>query len=151
MIYNIKFRVQVSIHNTLLVAATKSSWTQINLLPSTFNLLLEYFPNRNTLQLILVVNLGSGLHSCVWIAVSTGGILCVLKFFKESNVKTKELKFWHKVYLKSKSQIQQFIGRTALLIPPLSPTTNYGFKVKAAVEKSVNTMLSRGVYYRDLW
>ncbi len=157
MVLNSVHRQPVSLHRNLFLAANERQWLWIDPLPTTFQLRPDKFPNNNTQQIILLADLGSGLHGRVWWACSTGGAVCVVKFFKEDNIKEsspeKELGFWRKIYPHSKARIQTFMDKPALLMPAFPPcplAQRSTPEVRAAVQRAVDGLLSKGISHGDL-
>lgn len=136
----------------MIIAANMNSWSWLDPLPEAFDIHSKSFPNKNTQQLLLLADLGAGLHGRVWIASSTGGSLCVLKFFKEAGAEVKEFSFWQRLYPKSKARIQQFMGKPALIMPPFPPlpATQSVKDAKAAVTAAVDFMLKKNVHHGDI-
>lgn len=147
------FRRPFSIYENLQICVNAKSWSWIAPLPNTFSLHPEIFPNQNTQQLILLADLGYGLHGRVWLAASTAGAMCVLKFFTEYEGHKKEIEFWNKAYPKAKARVQEFMGRYALLMPPLPPcpaAKRNNSQIQEAVKRTVKALMNKGVAHRDL-
>lgn len=110
-------------------------------------------PSVNAKHYILLQDFRGGAHGRVWLACTTTGRVCVLKFSLFSEFKLQDEKtIWNNVW-EIPVKIQYIFNHPALVMPfvrPVIETDKENPKVKAAVESAITKMANHGFCHLDL-
>jgi hypothetical protein len=117
-------------------------------------------PNKNCKSFFLLEDLGTGARGHVWLACSSGGAVCVLKFLRgdprggpqkgDDKALEKELAWWQTVYpnLAKNVRLQRIGGRKALVMPhfdtPARDETTLGLVEQCLMKHFVERKLTHG-------
>ena len=112
-------------------------------------------PNAKANNFILLQDFGGGIHGRVWLACSTTGKLCVLKFPHRSGSDeslTRERIIWNNIW-KIPVFMKRISDRMALVMPfvkPYSEEEGRNDTIKTAVIAAIERMAMKGYIHRDL-
>jgi len=161
MIYSFEHgpRIPFNLNATSFVVFTPDSWywsdvmTDLKLKPSSF-------PNANTQSLIMIADLGTGAQGRVWLATSTGGSICVVKFpIAQKGESTgdavlmlqQEADCWRKIW-NLPARCQQLNKSLALVMPWVRtfPYLDISLDKKKLATEAVTMMALKKTWHKDL-
>ena len=128
-------------------------WTWANGLPFS-KLKIHVFPRPNARMFILVHDLGRGAEGRVWLAATTSGSACVIKFsLKRNEVALQdECKLWNDVWHQH-ARVITLAKSPALLMPFVKPLTEEEWQDRdksQLVRTAVQELVDHGVRHDDL-
>jgi len=135
------------------ISVTETSWFWIGSLPKEFTLKFSKMPTAAAKSLILLRDLRGGAHGRVWLACSTTGLVCVIKFPKRKVEElARELEIWTSVW-KLPATLQRWNKEMALRMPfvcPCPEASRADPEVKSAVTAAVKLLAKHNWRHNDL-
>jgi len=130
-------------------------WTKLN--PRLFSkkLKINQFPSPTAKSFILLYDFGRSTEGRVYLAVTTSGATCVIKFSldeKNCAVLTRESESWRMIW-GLRTRIIRLAESTALIMPfarPLSDQQWNQTDIQQKVKTAVKTMVQKGMKHGDL-
>ena len=135
----------------------EDSWVWSTLPTTRFALDFNKFPTSRARSLILLADLRGGAHGRVWLACSSSGAGCVIKFARDDSRKLRKMlkqekKVWRNVWRRP-ARIQRLGGAKALVMPYVQPCPKDDRrdpKVMEAVKTAVAELARCGIQHNDL-
>lgn len=111
-------------------------------------------PTLSTKRYILLRDLHGGVHGRVWLACSSSGRICVLKFPQQSGSEDSlrnELNIWNNVW-NIPAQLKKISDRLVLIMPFVKPCNEEPISedIKEAVINAITIMAKAGFIHKDL-
>jgi hypothetical protein len=144
------------------IVVTEASWVWKSLkFPKKLRLRSREMPQTNTKQFCLLKDFRGGVDGRVWLACSTSGRACVIKFASnEDHVSDDqqlqrlecERNLWHEIHNEKRVRVQRCAGHWALVMPFLRHLTQEDLKSdekRKAVVAAVNTLAAKGYVQLD--
>jgi hypothetical protein len=127
-------------------------WTKVKW-GKKFKLNYKTMPSEQPKRLILLKDFRGGVDGRVWLACTTKGEMCAIKFDHEDNKEAleREATHWREIWNIEKTQVITLGGKHALMMPYVKPppdTTDPLYQ--KGLLKAVRTMASKGYSHSDL-
>jgi len=126
-------------------------WEQVHL-PK--GLVWDMCPAASTTRFLIWDDLGRGRDGRALLASSSGGCVCVLKFFFGERVVDTEYAMWHRAYADEQFtkivRIVSVAGQRALLLPRFAPPRRTSAELAQIRDVLVNNFAKRGLVHDDV-
>jgi hypothetical protein len=138
------------------VQLSKDHWSWVKFHSSVTNLDYKHFPSSNANSFILLEDFRGGVDGRVWLACSTSGKICIIKFFNgnwDEEAISKEKAVWKKLW-NFEVQIKLLLKKHALLMPYVKILTkaeiSMNEKYETATKAAIDLMVNNNYFHGDL-
>jgi len=136
------------------VRVSEAGWLWQRSLPFR-KLKLHVFPRSNAKTFILLHDLGHGVEGRVWLAATTTGSACVIKFSLKNNEEalSRECNVWQNVWKQNAVRVTKLASTHALLMPFVKPLTEDEWEdtnKRNLVRAAVQELADNGLRHKDL-
>ena len=136
------------------IQLTEESWLWVRL-EDEFKLKPGAMPAKSAKNLLLLADLRGGIEGRLWLAATTHGALCVIKFPKDARTAALEHEraMWHRLWGCTDVRLQRLGGQEALVMPYVHMATEDDWERPedpAAARAAVGRIDELGLVYEDV-